>query len=220
MPEVLPPPLQWQYRGDTIIYDDEFASSDYYTLVSHVVGLTVMSIATIDSVQISDHDNNITCRSQISTTHWTITIAGKCFQRCANTVLTMYACINFFTKGAANSPSKLSISTASEIVSLTWLAPPNGPTDCVFNYTINITNYSSSSSCYSTSNTESLILTTDNDTDTDTNDDTYLNQLTHGHNYSFAVAVTDSTGKHGPWSDQLTVTYGGMNIFVYFIINC
>ena len=91
MPEVVPPPLQWQYRGDTIIYDDEFASSDYYTLVSHVVGLTVMSNATINSVQISDHDNNITCRSQISTTHSeTITIAGKCFQRCANTVLCMH----------------------------------------------------------------------------------------------------------------------------------
>ena len=119
------------------------------------------------------------------------------------------------TKGAANSPSKLSISTASNIVSLTWLAPPNGPTDCVFNYTINITNYSSSSSCYSTSNVESLILTTDNYTETD--DDTDLNQLTRGHNYSFAVAVTDSTGQHGPWSDQLTVTYDGMN---FLIMSC
>ena len=78
IPGVVPPPLQWQYRGDTIIYDDAFASSDYYTLVSHVVGLTVMSIATIDSVQIFDHNNNITCRSQISTIHSeTITIAGK-----------------------------------------------------------------------------------------------------------------------------------------------
>ena len=106
------------------------------------------------------------------------------------------------TKGAANSPSKLSISTvASNIVSLTWLAPPNGPTDCVFNYTINITNYSSSSSSYSTSNTESLILTDD--------------LITRGHNYSFAVAVTDSTGQHGPWSDQLTVTYDGMNYLIY-----
>ena len=105
------------------------------------------------------------------------------------------------TKGAANSPSKLKVSTASNIsqVSLTWLAPPNGPTDCVFNYTINITNYSSSSSCYSTSNTESLILTDD--------------LITRGQNYSFAVAVTDSTGQHGPRSDQLTVTYDGMKIY-------
>ena len=79
-PGVEPPPLQWQYRGDLISYNNPSASSDYYTLVSHVVGLTVMSIATINSVQLSDHDNNITCRSQISTIHSeTITIAGKYF---------------------------------------------------------------------------------------------------------------------------------------------
>ena len=103
--------------------------------------------------------------------------------------------------GAASPPSNLSITTIKPKVSLTWLAPPNGPTDCVFNYTINITNYSSSSSCYSTSNTESLILTDD--------------LITRGHNYSFAVAVTDSTGQHGPWSDQLTVTYDGINYLMY-----
>ena len=107
--------------------------------------------------------------------------------------LYMYA---LSTKGAASPSSNLSIITKPP-VSLTWLAPPNVSTDCVFNYTINITNYSSSSSCYSTSNTESLILTDD--------------LITRGHNYSFAVAVTDSTGQHGPWSDQLTVTYDGIN---------
>ena len=63
IPDVVPPPLEWQYRGDQIIYNDQFASSDFYTLVSHVVGLTVMSNATINSVQISDHDRIITCRS-------------------------------------------------------------------------------------------------------------------------------------------------------------
>ena len=36
--------------------------------------------------------------------------------------------------------------------------------------------------------------------------------LTSGQNYSFAVAVTDSTGQHGPWSDQLMATYHGMGI--------
>ena len=36
--------------------------------------------------------------------------------------------------------------------------------------------------------------------------------LTSGQNYSFAVAVTDSTGQHGPWSDQLMVTYDGRYI--------
>ena len=115
----------------------------------------------------------------------------------------MYACYIVLYAGAASPPSNLSI-TSKPPVSLTWLAPPNGPTDCVFNYTINITNYSSSSSCYSTSNTESLILTDD--------------LITRGHNYSFAVAVTDSTGQHGPWSDQLTVTYDGIHILIYFIL--
>ena len=41
--------------------------------------------------------------------------------------------------------------------------------------------------------------------------------LTSGQNYSFAVAVTDSTGQHGPWSDQLMVTYHGMYILFYGI---
>ena len=76
-PGVVPPPLEWQYRGDQILYNDQFASSDYYTLVSHVVGLTVMSNATINSVQLSDHNRIITCRSlgKISTKN--ITIAGN-----------------------------------------------------------------------------------------------------------------------------------------------
>ena len=101
---------------------------------------------------------------------------------------------------ATSPPFNVTITSASI---LTWLAPLNGPTDCAFNYTINITNYSSSSSYYSTSNTESLILTDD--------------LITHGHNYSFAVAVTDSTGQHGPWSDQLTVTYDGMSILYHLM---
>ena len=43
--------------------------------------------------------------------------------------------------------------------------------------------------------------------------------LTSGQNYSFAVAVTDSTGQHGPWSDQLLVTYDGRYIlFCDFIM--
>ena len=80
IPEAVPPPLQWQYRGDIILYSSTSQTSDYYSIVSHVVGLTVMTIATIDSVQISDHDNNITCRSQLSTIHSeTITIAGIYF---------------------------------------------------------------------------------------------------------------------------------------------
>ena len=43
--------------------------------------------------------------------------------------------------------------------------------------------------------------------------------LTSGQNYSFAVAVTDNTGQHGPWSDQLMVTYHGRYIlFCDFIL--
>ena len=61
IPGVVPPPLQWQYRGDLIVYNNPSHTSDYYTVVSHVVGLTVMSNATINSVLLSDHDNNITC---------------------------------------------------------------------------------------------------------------------------------------------------------------
>ena len=99
------------------------------------------------------------------------------------------------TEGAANSPSNLSITASKPPAAvLTWLPPP---TDCVFNYTINITTTScSSSSCSMTvySSNTSLILT---------------DLLTSGQNYSFAVAVTDSTGQHGPWSDQLMVTYHG-----------
>ena len=97
------------------------------------------------------------------------------------------------TKGAANPSSDLSITASKPPAVLTWLPPPNGPTDCVFNYTVNITNSSCSMTVYSSST--SLILT---------------NLLTRGQNYSFAVAVTDSTGQHGPWSDQLMVTYDGM----------
>ena len=85
IPNVVPPPLQWQYRGDLIVYNDPSHTSVYYTVVSHVVGLTVMSNATINSVQISDHNRMITCRSQISTIHSeTITIAG-------NTWIMMYS---------------------------------------------------------------------------------------------------------------------------------
>ena len=77
--DALPPTLTWLYRGD-IIENNNPSPSVYYTVVSHVVGLTVMSNATIDSVQISDHNRAITCRSKISTMKLeseTITIAGN-----------------------------------------------------------------------------------------------------------------------------------------------
>ena len=74
---------------------------------------------------------------------------------------------------------------------LTWL-PPAGDLNCSFNYTVNITSSSSvTEQIYS--NSTSLILT----------------DLTCGENYSFAVAVTDSTEQHGPWSEELRVTWDG-----------
>ena len=78
IPEVLPPAVTWQYKGDTIAYNNPSQSSDYYTAVFHVVGLTVMSNATINSVLLSHHNSMINCRSPISTIHSeTITIAGN-----------------------------------------------------------------------------------------------------------------------------------------------
>ena len=58
-----------------IVYNVPSHTSDYYTVVSHVVGLIVMSNATINSVRISDHDSAITCQSlgKISTKNITIT---------------------------------------------------------------------------------------------------------------------------------------------------
>ena len=96
---------------------------------------------------------------------------------------------NYVHVGGSNPPSSLSISISSSI--LTWL-PPAGDLNCSFNYTVNITS-SSSVTEQMYSNSTSLILT----------------DLTRGENYSFAVAVTDSTGQHGPWSEELRVTWDG-----------
>ena len=41
-----------------------------------------------------------------------------------------------------------------------------------------------------------------------------LTDLTCGQNYSFAVAVSDSTGQHGPWSEQLMVKWNGMQSII------
>ena len=74
---------------------------------------------------------------------------------------------------------------------LTWLPPPNG-SNCTFNYTVNITG--SSFMTEQVYNSTSLTLT----------------NLTRGENYSFAVAVTDSAGQYGAWSEELNVTWNGM----------
>ena len=92
----------------------------------------------------------------------------------------------FTLLGASSSPSNLTILPKM----LTWL-PPAGDLNCSFNYAINITNSSSVTEQMYSNNT-SLILT----------------DLTLGENYSFAVAVTDTTGQPGPWS-ELRVTWDG-----------
>ena len=90
--------------------------------------------------------------------------------------------------GAENSPSGITFNaTNNNSATLTWL-PPADDLNCSFNYTVNITNSSSVTEQVYSNNT-SLILT----------------DLTRGENYSFAVAVTDSTGQHGPWSEELRV---------------
>ena len=79
---VLPPTLSWQYRGDTIVLTPNSPpsdSSDYYTAVFHVVGLTTMSTATINNVPLSHHNSMINCLSPVFLLMQskTITIAGN-----------------------------------------------------------------------------------------------------------------------------------------------
>ena len=76
---IVPPSLTWQYRGDTITYNDPSDSSVYYTAVFHVVGLTVMSTATINSVPLSHHNSMINCQSPAFSVMQSdnITIAGN-----------------------------------------------------------------------------------------------------------------------------------------------
>ena len=103
--------------------------------------------------------------------------------------------VNLIFEGTDDSPSELKAavsSTEPQVLALTWL-PPASNLNCSFNYTVNITNSSSVTEQMYISNSTSLILT----------------DFTRGENYSFAVAVTDSTGQHGPWSEELMVTWDG-----------
>ena len=100
---------------------------------------------------------------------------------------------NYFI-GSENPPLGITINTTTNVSAvLSWLPPANS-SNCSFSYTVNITN-SSSVTEQMYSNSTSLILT----------------DLTHGENFSFAVAATDSTGQHGPWSEELRVTWENMN---------
>ena len=113
----------------------------------------------------------------------TIVIEGILYSNC----IPNFKINNYVHVGANNPPSTLSITSPA---TLTWL-PPAGDLNCSFNYTVNINSFSVIEQMYS--NSTSLIPT----------------DLACGENYSFAVAVTDSTGQHGPWSEELRVTWDG-----------
>ena len=66
---ILIPALTWRYRGDNIVFNTASDSSVYYTAVFHAVGQTVLSNATISSVQLSHHDTVIICVSPASIGH-------------------------------------------------------------------------------------------------------------------------------------------------------
>ena len=152
---------------------------------------TVTSTATLSGAQLSHNNFTLECLllgfGQPSLSDIIVTTGTLCLN--AHKYYYKNLCS---VLGATCPPSNLKITASA---SLTWLPPPN--TNCTFNYTVNITNSSCSMTVYSSST--SLILT---------------DLLTRGQKYSFTVAVTDSTEQHGPWSDQLMVTYDGMYIIV------
>ena len=83
-----------------------------------------MSTATIFNVSLSHHNSEIKCQTALALPESrNISIAGV-------TTIMHESCFKCFRISVATiSPSNLSISTAP--VSLTWLAPPNEPTDCL-----------------------------------------------------------------------------------------
>ena len=196
-PMSVPPTLNWRQTGFpyTSYYNGaplsvsfgDFNSTAYFSDDNYFI----VSNATLMDAALIHNDISISCYSISSPD-----IRNKLF-KIAGKNGKLFLMLHYCAAGAENPPLgvNISYSNITNTTVLTWLPPaPNGPTDCVFNYTINITttSSSSSSSCSMTvySSNTSLILT---------------DLLTSGQNYSFAVAVTDSTGQHGPWSDQLMV---------------
>ena len=162
---------------------------DFNTTAVFINNSVIISNATLESTALSNSNNTISCESppQDNVQTAIIIVAG---------IYSLHILNNHcWVTGADSKPFGLQITASA---SLTWLPPPN--TNCTFKYTVNITNSSCSMTVYSSST--SLILT---------------DLLTHGQNYSFAVAVTDSTGQHGPWSDQLMVTWDGKIIYAKLI---
>ena len=188
--------LNWRL-GSTALsvqYGSSNPSSGSHTLgdfittavfMTSTTSTVIVSNATLTSAALSNSNSTLSCISppQDNTQRATIIVAGM--EYCLCVLLHLYLHNN--NAGAEGMPDELQITASA---SLTWLPPPS--TNCTFNYTVNITNSSCSMTVYSSST--SLILT---------------DLLTRGQNYSFAVAVTDSTGQHGPWSDQLRIVWEG-----------
>ena len=165
---------------------------DFNTTAAFINNSVIISNASLKSAALSNSNSAISCESppQANVQTAIIIVAG---------ILLLYmTMIHSITLGAESMPVALQIIASVCLTSLTWLPPPN--TNCTFNHTVNITNSSCSMTVYSSST--SLILT---------------DLLTRGQNYSFAVAVTDSTGQHGPWSDQLMVAWDGEYIIVLIV---
>ena len=160
----------------------------------------ITSNATLTSATLSNNNATIYCFSppQDNSQTATIIVAGQYYN--SYTVCSYH---KHLQTGSDGMPFGLQITASA---SLTWLPPPN--TNCTFNYTVNITNSSCSMTVYS--NSTSLILIDELiGSAYDSSWAERVVQLTREQNYSFAVAVTDSTGQNGPWSDQLRVMWDG-----------
>ena len=149
-------------------------------VMTSTTSTVLVSNATLTSAALSNNNSTLSCISPPQDILTANIIVAGIVSVCAFLFLNLHN--NTGTKGM---PFGLQIIPPA---SLTWLPPPN--TNCTFNYTVNITNSSCSMTVYSSST--SLIPT---------------DLLTRGQNYSFSVAVTDSTGQHGPWSDQLRIVW-------------
>ena len=155
---------------------------------------TLTSTATLTGAQFSHNNYVLECFSTSPviqpprSLNETVVIEGMlpvCIHSCLISVYYLHI-------GASTFPLNLNIISPT---ALTWL-PPAGDLNCSFNYTINITrSLSVTEQMHVPFNSTSLILTD--------------LMITRGENYSFAVAVTDSTGQHGPWSEELSVTWDG-----------
>ena len=180
------PTLVWRYTGSGELFYNKHITTEP---TPHVEGLNI-SVKFFDNT--SSTISNLTIANAL-VSHNNLNISCSSNVMIPGTVSMVKSKITI--AGATSPPLGLSIKHSKP--TLTWL-PPAGNLNCNFTYTVNITN-SSSVTEQMYSNSTSLILT----------------DLTRGENYSFAVAVTDSTGQHGPWSEELRVTWDGEQYNLY-----